>query len=322
MMINTDHNKSIHYLSEEIADFHEQTNTWLAIAILAVLASVLNMLLLVIMKNEERVNKQIFIAAGNFVTSFSLSYAYVRRLVERDLAVKYTTSIGCMIQTPHLAMYVIGNCMMAVYVFSMSVERLFIIIRAIHCQKPLPQVRQLLLFLCTFLPIIDATASLVSAFYIKDKRKAVRALCYLRSTVSDVYFIYQNFQNSLLSIASVLLSATALHLLKISKAITDAVRAQQLKREAHIMKSIAITSTFTFTMITIPSLVHLVWVFSPWDSFSPEYAWILHSFSMSVYAAFFVIKSRTFKRLFVCKRLSLIYPSEKTSQMITVSMQR
>ncbi|KRY22920.1 hypothetical protein T12_3972 [Trichinella patagoniensis] len=202
----------------------------------------------------------------------------------------------CLTQSPHITFYVLGDTILAISVFSSSVERLIAVSKTRVCNKLRSKAVSVLQVMIAILSLIDLILCWYCTFY--KQQIHVSVICIEREVFPKELYTVHFFCISLLGFVTVILFLLAAILLKRNRSTCRGIRQLQLKRETIIMKRILVAVVLTLFFQNIPAMLNLKTVLLTPNvlSLMPDYFWLMQNISCTIYAAVCIVMNSSVKR--------------------------
>ncbi|KRX58611.1 hypothetical protein T09_12965 [Trichinella sp. T9] len=202
----------------------------------------------------------------------------------------------CLTQSPHITFYVLGDTILAISVFSSSVERLIAVSKTRVCNKLRSKAVSVLQVMIAILSLIDLILCWYCTFY--KQQIHVSVICIEREVFPKELYTMHFFCISLLGFVTVILFLLAAIFLKRNRSTCRGIRQLQLKRETIIMKRILVAVVLTLFFQNIPAMLNLKTVLLNPNvlSLMPDYFWLMQNISCTIYAAVCIVMNNSVKR--------------------------
>ncbi|KAL1241092.1 Cannabinoid receptor [Trichinella spiralis] len=263
------------------------------------LCIVSNLLLFFVILSEKKLRQSQRFIAGSALGSVFLGAGfisfYLRIVLITDLKATLEPK-QCLTQSPHITFYVLGDTILAISVFSSSVERLIAVSKTRVYNKLRSKAVSMLQVMIAILSLIDLILCWYCTFY--KQQIHVSVICIEREVLPKELYTMHFFCISLLGSVTVILFLLAAILLKRNRSTCRDIRQLQLKRETIIMKRILVAVVFTLLFQNIPAMLNLKTVLLTPNvlSLMPDYFWLMQNISCTIYAAVCILLNNSVKR--------------------------
>ncbi|KRX40960.1 hypothetical protein T05_10722 [Trichinella murrelli] len=258
-----------------------------------------NLLLFFIILSEKKLRQSQRFIAGSALGSAFLGAGfisfYLRIVLITDLKATLEPK-QCLTQSPHITFYVLGDTILAISVFSSSVERLIAVSKTRVCNKLRSKAVSVLQVMIAILSLIDLILCWYCTFY--KQQIHVSVICIEREVFPKELYTMHFFCVSLLGFVTVILFLLAAIFLKRNRSTCRGIRQLQLKRETIIMKRILVAVVLTLFFQNIPAMLNLKTVLLNPNvlSLMPDYFWLMQNISCTIYAAVCIVMNNSVKR--------------------------
>ncbi|KRX16416.1 hypothetical protein T07_1965 [Trichinella nelsoni] len=258
-----------------------------------------NLLLFFVILSEKKLRQSQRFIAGSALGSAFLGAGFISFYLRIVLITDLKETLEpkqCLIQSPHITFYVLGDTILAISVFSSSVERLIAVSKTTVCDKLRSKVVSMLQVMIAILSLTDLILCWYCTFY--KQQIHVSVICTEREVLPKELYTMHFFCISLLGFVTVILFFLAAILLKKNRSTCRGIRQLQLKRETIIMKRILVAVVLTLFFQNIPAMLNLKTVLLTPNvlSLMPDYFWLMQNISCTIYAAVCIVMNNSVKR--------------------------
>ncbi|KRZ35084.1 hypothetical protein T4B_3086 [Trichinella pseudospiralis] len=276
-----------------------------------------NLLLFFVILSEKKLRQSQRFIAGSALGSAFLGAGFISFYMRIMLITDLTETLEpkqCFIQSPQITFYVLGDTILAISVFSSSVERLIAVLETSVNHKFRSKIVLMLQLITAMLSLTDLILCWYCTFH--KQQIHVSITCIEREVLPKELYTMHFLCISLLGFVTVILFLLTAIFLKKNRSTCRGIRQLQLKRETIIMKRILVAVVLTLFFQNIPAMLNLKMVLLTPDllSFMPDYFWLMQNISCTIYAAACIVMNNSVKRhlksICLLSKFSTIMPTQ------------